>query len=118
MIERVQVDEHWADSTIIEAGDLVFVGYCMGNEGGPVRDQIVGAFETLEKRLALVGLGLDSVVKMDCMFREIQDLNLLADVIREKFQGKYPVRKAFTTDFLREGMSFQVDAIAYKDRKD
>ena len=28
-IKRIEVDEFWADSTIIEAGDFVFVGYCM-----------------------------------------------------------------------------------------
>ena len=30
-IKRIEVDEFWADSTIIQAGDYVFVGYCMGN---------------------------------------------------------------------------------------
>lgn len=32
-IKRIEVDEYWADSTIIEAGDFVFIAYCMGNEG-------------------------------------------------------------------------------------
>ena len=113
-IERLQTDEFWADSTVIEAGDFVFVGYCMGNEGGTIQEQINGAIDTLEKRLKLAGLTLESVVKMDCMFRNIGDLDYLADILRERFQGKYPTRKAFTTDFLREGMSFQIDAIAYR----
>ncbi|MDE7178789.1 MAG: hypothetical protein K2O59_13335 [Lachnospiraceae bacterium] len=56
-MNRIEVDEFWADSTIIEAGDYVFVGYCMAN---------------------------------------------------------YPARKAYTSDFIREGIRFQVDAIAYK----
>lgn len=30
-INRIEVDEFWADSTVIEAGDYVFVAYCMGN---------------------------------------------------------------------------------------
>ena len=113
-IERLQTDEFWADSTVIEAGDFVFVGYCMGNEGGTIQEQINGAIDTLEKRLKLAGLTLESVVKMDCMFRNIGDLDYLADILRERFQGRYPTRKAFTTDFLREGMSFQIDAIAYR----
>jgi hypothetical protein len=41
-------------------------------------------------------------------------LNYLADVLRDRFKGKYPVRKAFTSDFIREGIRFQIDAIAYK----
>ena len=32
-INRIETDEFWADSTVIEAGDYVYVGYCMGNEG-------------------------------------------------------------------------------------
>ena len=113
-IERLQTDEFWADSTVIKAGDFVFVGYCMGNEGGTIQEQINGAIDTLEKRLKLAGLTLESVVKMYCMFRNIGDLDYLADILRERFQGRYPTRKAFTTDFLREGMSFQIDAIAYR----
>lgn len=113
-IKRVEVDEFWADSTIIEAGDYVFIGYCMGNEGKPIEEQIDGAFSTLENRLSTVGLGLESVVKMDCLFKDINDLNFLPDIIKKRFGGKYPVRKAFTSDFIREGILFQIDAIAYK----
>lgn len=113
-IKRVEVDEFWADSTIIEAGDYVFVGYCMGNEGQSIEEQIDGAFTVLEKRLAMVGLNLDSVVKMDCLFKDINDLNYLSEIIKKRFHGKYPVRKAFTSDFIREGIKFQIDAIAYK----
>lgn len=113
-INRVEVDEFWADSTIIEAGDYVFVGYCMGNEGKTIQEQIDGAFTTLEERLAKVGLTLDSVVKMDCLFKDIADLNYLSDIIKKRFNGKYPVRKAFTSDFIRDGIRFQIDAIAYK----
>ena len=113
-IKRVEVDEFWADSTIIEAGDYVFVGYCMAHEGESVERQIEGAFEVLRRRLNAVGLDLDAVVKMDCLFRNIQDLNRLPDVIRKYFNGKYPTRKAYTSEFIREGIAFQIDAIAYK----
>ena len=89
----------------------------MGNEGQSIEDQMNGAFTTLESRLAMAGLGLDSVVKMDCLFKDISDLNYLSDIIKERFNGKYPTRKAYTTDFIREGILFQVDAIAYKGKK-
>ena len=113
-IKRIEVDDFWADSTIIEAGDYVFVGYCMGNEGKSVEEQIHGAVDTLEGRLEKVGLTLDSVVKMDCLFKDIEDLNLLPAVLRERFKGRYPTRKAYTSEFIREGIRFQIDAIAYK----
>ena len=113
-IKRIEVDEYWADSTIIEAGDFVFIGYCMANEGKSIQKQINGAIDVLESRLKKVGLTLESVVKMDCLFKDIEDLNILPEVLKERFAGKYPARKAFTSDFIREGIRFQIDAIAYK----
>lgn len=113
-IKRIEVDEYWADSTIIEAGDFVFIGYCMANEGKSIQEQINGAIDVLESRLKKVGLTLESVVKMDCLFKDIEDLNILPEALKERFAGKYPARKAFTSDFIREGIRFQIDAIAYK----
>lgn len=43
MINRIEVDEFWADSTIIEAGDYIFVGYCMANEGKSIKENILSA---------------------------------------------------------------------------
>jgi len=113
-IKRIEVDEYWADSTIIEAGNYVFIGYCMGNEGQTIEKQIEGAFSVLADRLSKIGLGLDSVVKMDCLFKDIRDLQYLPAIIKQYFKNQYPTRKAFTTDFIREGIAFQIDAIAYK----
>ena len=113
-IRRVEVNEFWADSTIVEAGDFVYIAYCMGAEGEPVEKQMDATFLLLEKRLNKVGLGLDAVVQMDCLFKNIEDLHLLPDAIRARFGDKYPTRKAFTSAFIREGILFQVDAVAYK----
>ncbi|MDD3404064.1 MAG: RidA family protein [Hespellia sp.] len=116
-INRVEIDEKWADSTTIEAGDFVFVGYCMENEGQSIENQMHGAFDVLEERLKKVGLTLESVVKMDCLFKDIVALTVLPNVIKERFHGKYPTRKAYETKFIREGIDFQIDAIAYKGNK-
>ena len=86
----------------------------MGNEGQSIEAQISGAFDVLKGRLAMAGLEMDSVVKMDCLFKNINDLNYLPDIIKKHFNGKYPARKAYTTDFIREGILFQIDAIAFK----
>lgn len=115
-IVRAEVSEEWAHSGVVVAGDFVFVSYCMGNEGQSAEKQIAGAFDVLENRLASVGLGLGSVVKMDCLFKDIMDIGHLGDVIKRRFPGEYPSRKAFETKFLREGIMFQVDAIAFRSR--
>ena len=97
-IERYDISEQWAHSGIIKAGDFCFIGYCVGNIGGTIEEQINGAFDNMEARLAMVGLTLESVVQMDCLC-------------------KYPVRKSIQTEFAhvggKDGLMFQADAVAY-----
>ena len=92
-IKRIEIDEVWADSTVIEAGHFVFIGYCMKNEGQDIKAQIMGAFEVLEQRLEMVGLTLESVVKMDCLFKNIDDLNYLIFRLMRLRIGKDKKRK-------------------------
>ncbi len=116
---RKDVNEEWAHSGIIQAGDFCFLGYCAGNVGGTIEEQINGAFDQMEKRLALFGLTLEHVVQMDCLFRDVWNIPVMEKVIRERFHGRYPVRKSIQTEFAapggrREGaLLFQVDAVAY-----
>ena len=112
-IQRLERNEEWAHTGVVKAGNLVFVSYCMKNEGLAIERQIQGAFDVLSERLACVGLTLSSVVQMDCLFRDIADLVFLGDAIKQRFGDAYPARKAYETKFIREGIRFQVDAIAY-----
>ena len=113
-ISRTELDEEWAHAGIVEAGGFVFISYCMKNEGQPIENQINGAFDVLNDRLASVALTMESVVKMDCLFKNISDLSFLADIIKVRFHGHYPARKAYETAFIRDGIAFQIDAIAYR----
>lgn len=118
-IVRSDVNEEWAHSGVIEAGNLVFVGYCVGNTGQSIKSQVYGAFDHLSERLESVGLNLESVVQMDCLFRDIWDIPVMEEIIKEKFNGKYPVRKSIQTEFAHRGgtdggLLFQLDAIAFK----
>lgn len=76
-IERYEVNEQWAHSGIIKAGDFCFLGYCVGNIGGSIEEQINGAFNNMEERLAMVDLTLESVVQMDCLFRDVWNIPTL-----------------------------------------
>lgn len=114
-VKRTEISEDWAHSGIVEAGNFVFISYCMKDEGQSIVDQINGAFDVLSQRLSCVGLTLESVVKMDCLFKDISELSFLGDIIKNRFHGKYPARKAFETKFIREGIAFQVDAIAFRE---
>ena len=70
-IKRSDINEQWAHSGIVEAGDFVFISYCVGNIGQPIENQINGAIDHLKNRLESIGLTLDSVVKLDCLFRDV-----------------------------------------------
>ena len=113
-ITRTEINEEWAHAGVVEAGGFVFISYCMKNEGESIESQINGAFDVLTERLQTVGLTLASVVKMDCLFADIADLSYLGEIIKKRFGGNYPARKAFETKFIREGIRFQVDAIAFR----
>jgi enamine deaminase RidA (YjgF/YER057c/UK114 family) len=86
----------------------------VGNIGQPIENQINGAFDHLARRLESIGLTLESVVKMDCLFRDAWNIPVMEKVIRERFAGKYPARKSIQTDFAhiggQEGLHFQLDA--------
>lgn len=118
-IIRSDINEDWAHSGVVEAGGFVFVNYCVGNVGQTIEKQIEGAFGHLEKRLASVGLTLDSVVKMNCLFRDVWNIPIMEKVIKAKFKGNYPARKSIQTEFAhaggQDGLLFQLDAIAYRE---
>lgn len=117
MIERYDVNEECAHTGIIKAGDFCFLNYCVGNVGGSVEEQINGAFDEMERRLAMVGLTLENVVQMDCLFRDVWNIPIMEKVIKERFKGKYPARKSIQTEFAHvggeNGLQFQADAVAY-----
>lgn len=116
-IVRKDVNEDWAHTGIIKAGDYCFLSYCVGNVGGTVEEQINGAFDEMERRLALFDLTLENVVQMDCLFRDAWNIPVMEKVIKERFHGKYPVRKSIEMNFAHvggpPGLHFQADAIAY-----
>ena len=120
VIERFDVNEEWAHSGIIKAGNFYYLGYCVGNIGGTIEEQVNGAFDHMEQRLKLAGLSLENVIQMDCLFRDIWNIPVMEKVIKERFNGKYPVRKSIQTEFAHvggeSGLLFQVDGIAYAEQ--
>ena len=112
------IDEDLALSGVVEAGGFVFVSFCVGNVGQSTQAQINGAFDHLAWRLKAVDLTLESVVKIDAMFRDIWDIPLMEKALKERFKGNYPARKSIQTEFAHRGgsvgLKFQLDAVAFK----
>ena len=115
---RSDISEEMALSGIVEAGDFVFISFCVGNVGQPIESQINGAFDHLSERLQSIDLTLESVVKIDAMFRDIWNIPVMEKIIKERFNGKYPARKSIQTEFAHNGghmgLLFQIDAVAFK----
>ena len=65
----------------------------------------------------MVGLTLENVVQMDCLFRDVWNIPVMEKVIKERFHGKYPALKSIQTNSAHvggpDGLQFQADAVAY-----
>lgn len=117
-IKRGDIDEDNAYSGYVEAGDFVYLSFCVGNVGKSVEKQIDGAFDNMEDRLKMVNLTLENVIKIDVLFRDIWNIPILEKVIKIRFKGKYPARKCISTEFAHvggsNGLEVQIDGIAFK----
>lgn len=121
-IIRMNLDEKFANdcaySEVVVAGEWVFLNFCVGNVGQSVEQQVHGALDNMEARLALVGLTLEDVVKVDVLMKDPWNIPAMEKVFAERFKGKYPARKTIATEFAHKGgengLQVQIDAIAWK----
>ncbi len=117
-ITRHSINGELAFSEMVEAGDFVFLTFCVGNVGQTVEMQVHGALDDMSRRLDTIGLTLDSVVKVDVLLKDPWNIPIMEKVFKERFQGNYPARKTIATEFAHrggtDGLQVQIDAIAYK----
>lgn len=117
-IIRTNINEEYAYSEIVEAGDFVFLSFCVGNVGASIEDQVNGALNDMENRLRKLNLSLCNVVKMDVLLKDVWNIPIMEKVFKERFGGVYPARKTIQTEFAHiggpDGLHVQIDAIAYK----
>lgn len=117
-IIRSNINEEYAYSEIVEAGDFVFLSFCVGNVGGSIEDQVHGAINDMEKRLRKINLNLCNVVKLDVLLKDVWNIPIMEKVFKERFDGVYPARKTIQTEFAHiggpDGLHVQIDAIALR----
>lgn len=117
-IIRHEINEEYAFAGFVEAGDFIFLSFCVGNVGGSVEEQVEGALNNMSERLAEVNLSLDSVVKVDVLLRDVWDIPVMEKVFKQRFKGNYPARKTISTEFAHvggpDGLKVQIDAVAYR----
>lgn len=116
-IIRGDVNEEYAYSGYVEAGDFIFLTFCVGNVGESVERQVDGALDNMTQRLAEANLGLESVVKVDVLLRDVWDIPVMEEVFKRRFKGSYPARKTISTEFAHHGgptgLKVQIDGVAY-----
>jgi enamine deaminase RidA (YjgF/YER057c/UK114 family) len=117
-INRYEVNKENAYSGIVEAGNMIFLNFCVGNVGKSVEEQVHGALDEMEKRLKIVGLDFKSVVQVTVLLRDVWEIPIMEKVFKERFAGVYPARKTISTDFAHaggeKGLKVQIDGIAVK----
>jgi enamine deaminase RidA (YjgF/YER057c/UK114 family) len=117
-ITRGDVNQEWAYSGYVVAGEFVFLNFCVGNVGQSVEDQVEGALDNMETRLQEVGLTLDAVVQVNVLLRDVWNIPIMEKVFKRRFKGQYPARKTLSTDFAHVGgpggLEVQIDGIAYR----
>lgn len=120
-IVRHEVSEELASSGFVEAGDFIFLSFCVGNVGGTIEEQVEGALDNMSERLKKIHLTLESVVKVDVLLRDVWDIPVIEEVFRRRFNGQYPARKTISTEFAHQGgssgLKVQIDGIAYRNHK-
>ena len=117
-IIRKDVNSEYAYSGLVQAGDFIFLTFCVGNVGGSVKEQVEGALDNMSDRLKLVNLTLADVVQVNVLLRDPWDIPVMEEVFKERFKGTYPARKTLSTEFAHKGgpngLKVQIDGIAYK----
>lgn len=101
----------WANKVL---KDYIIKGYAINDKRLEALQKTV---EIQAKMLATAIEGdSDEVLKAVNLYTQALTL-LMESIIRERFNGKYPVRKSIQTEFAhiggKEGLQFQVDAVAY-----
>lgn len=116
-IKREDINEEYAYSGYVVAGDFVFLNFCVGNVGGTTEEQVEGALNNMSERLEMEGLSLKHVVQVTVLLRDVWDIPIMEEVFKRRFKGKYPARKTIATEFAhkggKDGLKVQIDGIAY-----
>lgn len=116
-IIRGDINEGYAYSGYVKAGDFVFLNFCVGNVGKSIKEQVEGALDNMENRLQELNLTLDDVVQVNVLMRDVWNIPIMEEVFKERFKNGYPARKTISTEFAHkggsEGLHVQIDGVAY-----
>ncbi|SDY11380.1 Enamine deaminase RidA, house cleaning of reactive enamine intermediates, YjgF/YER057c/UK114 family [Evansella caseinilytica] len=114
MIKRVVLPPYdkYELSTFAIHNDTVYIGH-FGAGGATVEEQLENTLISLKKSLEEIDLGLENVVKLTVILKDIKDFNKTHAIWCEYFEeGNYPARVTVTSDFIDENCLVQIEGTA------
>ena len=108
-------------STFVIQGGIVYIGHFGGSydDNGKkllsADEQTLQTFKNLEKALREIGLGLENLLKVTVILKDIQDFDAMHSAWKQIFTKEYPVRTTITSNFVDDHCRVQIEGIAYVD---
>lgn len=105
-------------STFVIQGEIVYIGHFGGSyddEGNKLLSaeaQTLQTFRNLEKALKEINLGLDNLLKVTVILKDIADFDAMHNAWKQVFSKEYPVRTTITSNFVDDHCRVQIEGIA------
>lgn len=121
MIKRVVVPPYdkYDLSTFVVNNETLYIGhfggYCDDNGEllSTIEEQMEQTLKNLEKSLKEIDLGLQNIVKLTVILKNIKDFHGMHSVWTRYFsKDNYPVRTVITSEFVSENCLVQVEGVA------
>jgi 2-iminobutanoate/2-iminopropanoate deaminase len=120
MMKRIVIEPYatYDISTFVIHGETVYIGHFggsyddHGNKLLSVEEQTLQTFKNLEKALQEIGLGLNDLLKVTVILRDIADFNAMHEAWKQVFSTGYPTRTTITSNFVDDHCRIQIEGIA------
>lgn len=105
-------------STFVIQSDIVYTGHFAGlydDEGNQLlsaEEQTFQTFRNLEKALKQIDLGLESLLKVTVILKDIADFDAMHRAWKQAFTREYPARTTITSNFVDDFCRVQIEGIA------
>lgn len=100
-------------SAAVVAGNTVYLGLHRGF-ANDFTGQCKNTIESIGKTLAQLGLGLDSLVKVNVWLKNVKDLPVMEKLFHTYFEKDgFPARMTATTEFIDDDCLIMIEGVAY-----
>lgn len=105
-------------STLVIHGDTVYTSHFGGMHDGDgnkllsIEEQTIQTFRNLEKALKEIGLGLNNLLTVTVILRDISDFSRMHEAWKQVFSNEFPARTTITSDFVDDHCLIQIEGIA------